>query len=377
MEIDEIDNHVKIPNNPRTITVKCVRVPCRHRGNLDIKFRRMQTQIQIIFEDMNFSDSVITLLHTNVQFINVTFENVAFRDAPKRFLSRFLFRDLTVSFVAVRLIKSEISFKTHENVLLKMMSCFLFKLKVRVEVQRLFFSVSNSHNALAAESFVLKSRVLHISVFHKFVTHGQVSCVIPVQIVSENVYLDVIDSTVENTCGGFEIHKKFSGNIESNLQITINNSNFVNISKVGSGGAFQLVFEASKSQHLNFLRIENSSFMYTRALQNETTVKGGAVFVGYVQKDLAIKTLFQVQIRFCLFVNNFAEDTGGGLYVSYGSVSLQIFHSVFAVDDPKYVSFRSAFVSAFSDVVVKMPHLDSRCTLKRNPYLISKFPRIP
>ena len=97
---NEIDSFKYTSNNPRTITIKCHLQFCTFRSHFGLISKSFKRHMLIVVENVQFTDTRITLYNMNVHFKIVKFVNTTLTDKPV-FKTRAQLFDLIVTFTNI------------------------------------------------------------------------------------------------------------------------------------------------------------------------------------------------------------------------------------------------------------------------------------
>ena len=346
-----LDEGKKIVQISRTVTVKCKKRLCIYRPGLTIRTRAFERYLSIIFENIKFINTKVTMYNVNVYFKNVQFIDSSVDDPPTDNLPMTV-TDLCVTFSGVKIVhhvsneKNCIRFDSIPNQVIHIENSSLENCNVVVQALNMWFKISNS---TTDSSLAVQAK----SILYSYVTHftvTQVEQAVPFEMSASKLHVEVVDTSIKESFGGLVIRKTFSGFTASWLQILVVNSSFVRNIKNGLGAGLELIYQIPSNQYDNYIRILNSSFTKNKAnklgFQNSY---GGAIAV-YSEESQDLGSL-KVQISGCDFVNNQAESGGGAIYITSPS-KLIIFNSTFLVNSMSYISPEATFIKSTTSLSV-------------------------
>ena len=347
----ELDQSRKIPQISRTITVKCQKSLCIYRPWLRITARTFARYLSLIFENIKFINTKVTMYNVNVYFKNVHFIDSLVDDPSHDYLPLTV-TDLLVTFSSVKIVHYEsndktcIRFDSRPNLVIYIENSYLENCNVVVQALNIWFEISNTSTD---SSLTVQAK----SILYSYVTHltmSQVDQAVPFKMSASKLHVEVVDTIITESFGGLVIEKAFSGFTTSWLQILVVNSRFVRNTKEGLGTGLEIIYQMPSNQYDNYIRILNSSFTKNRA--NKLGFRnsyGGAIAV-YSEKSQDLGSL-NLYISGCDFVNNQAESGGGAVYITAPS-KLVISKSTFLVNSLSFISPETTFIKSTSNLFV-------------------------
>ena len=347
----ELDEGRKIPKISRTIMVKCKKNLCIYRPWLRITARNFERYLSLIFENIKFINTIVTMYNVNIYFKNVQFIYSSFDDLPCDYLP-VIITDLSVTFSSVKIIHYEsnekncIRFYNSPNQVIYIENSYLENCNVVVQALNIWLKISNTSTD---SSLTVQAK----SILYSYITHFTISQVeqpISFKLSASKLHVEVANTNIMETFGGLLIEKTFSGFTASWLQILVVNSRFVGNIKKGLGAGLEIIYQMPSNQYDNYIRILNSGFTKNRANKlGFHNSYGGAIAV-YSEKSQDLGIL-KIYILDCGFVNNQAESRGGAIYIT-APTKLIISNSTFLVNSMSCISPEATFIKSTTNLYV-------------------------
>ena len=350
IDMDEISDH-------RTVMIECVSSNCEFSGNLSISSKYYRKYLQIIIQNIQFKDTTFHLSNVNIQFINTYFFESRIQDKSELWPRQFT--ELNLKFSRVHFDGSD---ENNQPIILTIM--YTLNTMVHFEETKITNSIINVNSGrlwLKIDDTIFYDSVTFLNSISLCFAYLQNVTISNQKIVntnkvsftlnSEKLYLEILNSKLENADGGFFVNKTFAGYLESWLNIKIENSLFLNNTKFGSGAALAVQsFTSNGTGNQNYIHVFNSTFRFNKALRKSYhAAYGGAISIQTLVKLPSDQNTLLVNVVNCTFLNNYARDAGGAIYTKQDHIELKVFGSKFSLNDPDYSSYLSTFILAYAD----------------------------
>ncbi len=347
-------------NMRRSIRVKC-HFHCEISSPIFISVQNKRSKVLIVFENLEFVKTVISLSNVDIHFNNVTFYSTSIVDFSPPWSS--VFSQMYLKFTEVSFSKLE---ETGDTMSLTFDKTFNVRLEVthsKISSLNLLIKTENAwvetHDTLFIQSFVrigaynlLNINISSVKFEDSFLVKSERE-IVTLYLLAKILFVHMSDVSVINTTG-IVLEKVYSGLLQSWIEVIITNSHFSNNTKKGLGGAIFVKFNVPYLSLANSFNVYNSTFYRNTVYRNNfVSAYGGAIYVSSA-KDIPLgSTPLMVQIEHSRFANNFAEDAGGALYVSGEHIETNISSSNFQMTTKESVSPNSIFIGSTSSIVVE------------------------
>ena len=361
--IEEVRNDVygkivdlyELPRPPRIISIICKSHLCDYSFFLTLTGKLFKTKLQFVVQNVKFKDSRIILHNINIHFKNVEFVNSTISDYPVSM--DVIPQEIVANFTHVRFygisMSNSIDFKHHSNILIIIQNSCLENCGVVIETRNLLLQMKDSVNILQMGTISVHVNSLCFIYFQNVTLNEQTEQVVPVRISSKNLYLEIVDSLIENAFGGIVLEKTYAGLVPSCLQVRIVGSKFLNNTKKGLGGSISIIYVVPTDHYTNIIVVVSTIFVGNRVFRSGyKSSYGGALSVQTKQEALGNNALLLINIINSTFINNQAENGGGAIYTSKQYNYLTVYNTNFILNDTNYVSPESIFILAHSDISI-------------------------
>ncbi len=356
---------VSLPENQsetnRTINIRCS-TPCVMENEFTIFATTWYQTFVIEIENISFRNSKITIGNVHMVFKNVQFQNSVVTDSKQmvntfgHVILHFHETQFQNRFVAGK--ASSLSVTNTFSAVITFTGCSITDTYTEFLVQYLVLKVentssSNSHVRCHIDMFCY-------SQFHNttFVTSTQNTSNAPLlSLTSLKLSLSFKDCFVRNTGGGIKLMKQEFKLIGSWIQAHFYKCVFHNNTKLGSGGAIEIIFIAPDSTNpgsTNYLKIEECKFWNNKANRiGSESSHGGALNVQGLTSGANCHEL-NIYIVNSSFLNNHATDSGGAIYISESCTVTMITNNTFVVTDHVFDSAKGIFIRSLSNIDIHM-----------------------
>ena len=237
---NEIDSFKYTSNNPRTITIKCHLQFCTFRSHFGLISKSFKRHMLIVVENVEFTDTRITLYNMNVHFKNVKFVNTTLTDKPV-FKTRAQLFDLIVTFTNIIFLnpssngQCQLNFELVTYPKISIEASYAENYNITIKMPNFWLQSKDT-------SFNLKMGIMSVQAIslcsiniHNFSLNNQIDQLVPLHITAERINVEIVDSQVQDTFGGILLENHYSGFAKSWLQVNIIQSKFLNNTKKGLG----------------------------------------------------------------------------------------------------------------------------------------------
>ena len=356
--IEEID----IPDVSKNITITCKKEACVFEENFAIKATIYRRYLTITIENITFKSTNVILYNVNIQFRNVKFINTKITDkAAFGKVSRI--RDIILTFYQVNFtcntidcsLMSGLSLEISQYIILEIYDSYLENFNVIINTFYLLTQIHDSVINLQENVIILHANSMFSGKIRNVSIENQSLHIYSqaITISSKKLTVEISTCIIQNTYGGILFNKVQSGTLKSWLQVNVKKTQFINNTKLGSGGAVNINFNFVRVKSFNYVTIESSVFIGNKVSgwENEAGY-GGALFITASQKDLKKELNLNLGIINCQFVNNKANDGGGAIFATQNRLHLNIINTSFSVNDKAYVSVKAIFILCHSDISI-------------------------
>ncbi len=315
-----------IHSTKETITIKCIGT-CFIRSKISFFFRQFREGLSFKFEGVDFVLSEILVQNIFLQFSSVNFLNSKISNLSP--IPGEL-SELKLSLVKVNftndLPSTGIEINNTFVAFLEIRESFLKSCGVVIHVQHL--------NAILDRTSLVNTQTHLNCTFLCFATLSDVHITshegsaireAALSVHGQKVFLDVSFTTFEGNAGGIELTKEESGVLESWLQVRMKTCIFNQNTKWGNGGAFEVKFNAPVNMYPSkcSIEIDTSRFVKNMAFsEGHTSSSGGALHIDSQTEHATLCGTLLVFVNDSLFVDNFAENSGGAIFIAGSCVEL-------------------------------------------------------
>ena len=214
IDMDEISDH-------RTVMIECVISNCEFSGNLSISAKYYTKYLQIIIQNIQFKDTTFHLSNVNIQFINTYFFESRIQDKSELWPRQFT--ELSLKFSRVHFDGSD---EHNQPIILTIM--YTRNTMVHFEETKITNSIINVNSGwlwLKIDDTIFYDSVTFLNSISLCFAYLQNVTISNQKIVnankasftlnSEKLYLEILNSKLENTYGGILVNKTFAGYLES------------------------------------------------------------------------------------------------------------------------------------------------------------------
>ncbi len=322
------------------------------------------------FINSKFQDAFINLSNLDIIFENVSFVNCTIKSNPQIWSSNN--RQLNISFVEASFVQSLLNVNTNQggdrailSVNIHLVDCKVHESFVAIHSDYLWFEAEDT--VISSSSINLKAHVLQHTHLHsvKFLNqHKQNSFVgdtasLALVLTSRILFVDLEGVAVVNT-SGLLITTLYAGLLPSQLQVKIQDSQFINNRKTSQGAAISVGMNTPYIQSNNSIVLTNLSFIKNKAVGRDyEQPEGGAISVVSHEhvplrdegsRDSSKLQLFLVE---CRFVDNFAQGGGGAVSVTGSQIRVKISQCYFGLDNAEFVSPVAIFLLVSSEISIE------------------------
>ncbi len=318
---------------------------CVVKLNLSVVTTSLWEHLSIVFENITIEDSSVILQNVKIFFVNVTLTHVLLSSTPPR---PGEFGHITIGFSDVLMHNCNLEFSQTSGIYLSVDHTTTKNTSVVVSALSLILEVESS--LLQFTHFSCSANVI-VGIFQRNLHSNCTET--PLQLYGNKLYLYANWITIQHSAGGFSVTKRDSGVLESWLEAYIENSQFRNNSKFGSGGAVMFsYFLSSYSQLSNAIEIKNSSFSHNAARSTSSISKGGALAILYPISPKSCGIL-DILVSDSTFSDNIAGEGGGAIYQSTGCMHLTLLSSHFVFQDERVRQSNGLFVTSHSEISIE------------------------
>ncbi len=354
LEDEQTTLHISLQtdHNQESVFIFC-NIQCTIYSQLDLVeyiFRKNHT---FIFQNIFFKDTLICLFNIDVKFIKVQFVNTSIFDksAPH---SRY-FSESNIVLKGVVFSRGS-QFELVNSYILKVYSenSFVYNINFHVVADNLWLHLHNSFFEFHSSGISVVSEascycyIMNITMVSSHTIHPSL-----LGVYCRKLHFNLHKSIFQNNFGGISLKKHPSGLENTWIYVYISDSIFFNVTSYGSGGAFSLDSFIPSQQMDNIITIVNSTFRENVATKKAfESSYGGAVSFTSQPEKLSFTNKLYIRMMQCTFINNYAEDGGGAVFVGRGFIDVSISDSTFIVENLKFKQSKTAFVLAFSDTEI-------------------------
>ena len=344
------DHEIRLDNLNKQLELKEVVITSLVSKELDsfnfiVKSFVFNAGLTLIFDDLIFNNMTIFIQNAQIIFRNVTFIDTSIKDfsSSRMIKYRIGINIENCDFIHANAQINGIQLSASRRVRLLMENVTLNASLIHVETKQLWIimrSVEN-HNDIGTFIFNTTAYVPTRTTIELWDTH--LSCmdkkcqmikgVQPgVQIRVSNLYLSVIHCSFNYLKGALQIENLDVPIFETFFYTSLANTWFIGNNKKGVGGAIFLKFTRSQTLSSAVFLMHNTNFTENKAKKDDyTSANGGGLAIISNLGPLVRYQLLTVIIVGCKFLDNFAHDEGGSLYLSGYSYS-NIIESIFLVE---------------------------------------------
>ncbi len=335
-----------LPGKQKYVTITCSSA-CELTHPIRIYSRKYTDALDLLYTNVNFTGS-LKVQNFDLHFKDVYFHNSLLTDLSGR---PGEFSHLNIHFSGVLFTTKA---PNHEcgiiltntfNLHVYVENTIISNTTIRIQAANVWLVLSNSsfqRSAVHAEAVFSLTAELNNITFEGSFAVGSVS----LKLLSLRLNVNIANSLIRNTSGGISVTKQDHGALLSWLRVTVAASEFSGNTKFSGGGALEVVHNFSLSNTLNFVRVRNSTFVENKSL----LTKGGAVSVSSLHKDKG-DIMPQIILDHCVFLNNWAQNGGGSVYVSANNI-LNVTQTSFLLNDASFVSHLPVYIlgSSLTDI---------------------------
>ena len=224
-------------------------------------------------------------------------------------------------------------------------------IKIHIKTLNLLIVIQNSLINLQESKILFEAESMILAHFNNVTTINQTAHFQTMEVSSKKIEVEMMACIIQNTFGGIQLNKLQSGILESWLRLDIGESYFINNTKLGSGGALNILYFSSPIISYSYINIKGSSFIGNKvSRQGYKSSYGGTLSLNSLPGDLDNRNKVYLIIVECKFENNKAEDGGGAIYATQYNNYLNITNTIFEVDNEDYVSSEAVFIIANSNL---------------------------
>ncbi len=351
----------------RQINIKCLQ-SCTMIMSILISFQENSNKFSLKFENLNFQDSIVVLSNVFVHFHFVSFLRTQISNVEQSWSSPHGELQMTLS--AISFEQSSIGYKpettgqalspnkrTNKNFIANLYLINSIVLNSSIFVSTHFVLLSLKNTTITDTALDFSAHVFLKGTFDQVAITSNQSSNEKTSLTSATMDVEMSNIFIFNTTQGIEFVKTFSGKIESWLQIKIFSSTFADNEKSGRGAAMKVVVNAPAPQSHNHILIANCSFTRNVVHRKDSIASfGGAIYLDIDSDPLSSFTGVLIEVTESLFLDNYAEDGGGAIYLSKGKAKLLVSNCTFKISRADFASPGSVFVLALSDIFMYTVH---------------------
>ena len=347
---------IDVPDMPGKVTIKCKENKCVFNNNLEMKASTYNKYLTIYIENITFKNARVFLCNLNVHFNNTVFINTNITDRPQ-FSQVTWMNEIFLTFFQVNFIctipvcpASGLNFE-NPNIMIRIDNSYMENINIQIKTLNLFIVIQNSLINLQKSKILFEAESMILAHFNNVTIINQTAHFQTLEVSSKKIEVEMMACIIQNTFGGIQLNKLQSGILESWLRVDIDQSYFINNTKLGSGGALNLLYISSSVISYSYINIKGSSFIGNKvSRQGYKSSYGGALSLNSLPGDLDNGNKVYLIIVECKFENNKAEDGGGAIYTTQYNNYLNITNTIFEVDNEDYVSNETVFIIASSNL---------------------------
>ncbi len=313
--------------------------------NFIVKSFVFNAGLTLTFDDLIFNNMTIFIQNVQIIFRDVTFIDTVIKDFSSSSMIKY---QISINIENCEFIHANaqingIQLSSSQRIRLLMENVALNASLIHVETQQLWVIMRSVENHNDIGTFLFKTTAFVPTRTTIELLDTNLSCmdkkcqmikgVQPgVQIRASNLYLSVIHCSFSYLRGALQIENLDVPIFETFFYTELVDTSFIGNNKQGVGGAIFLKFTRSQTLSNAVFQMHNTNFSNNKAEKADyTTACGGALAIISNLGPLVPYQLFHVNIVKCKFLDNFAHDEGGSLYLS-GYSYANIIESVFLVE---------------------------------------------
>ncbi len=313
--------------------------------NFVVKSFMFNPGLTIIFDNLIFNNMTIFIQNVHITFRDVTFIDTVIKDFSLSSMIKYRISiDIeNCEFIHANAQINGIQLSASQNVRFLMENVTLNASLIHVETEQLWVIMRSVENHNDIGTFLFKTTAFvpirtTIELLDTNLSCMDKKCqmikgVQPgVQIMASNIYLSVIHCSFSYLRGALQIENLDVPIFETFFYTKLVDTSFIGNSKQGVGGAIFLKFTRSQTLSNAVFQMHNTNFTENNAQKADyTSANGGGLAIISNLGPLVQYQLLRVIIVGCKFLDNFAHDEGGSLYLS-GYSYANIFKSIFLVE---------------------------------------------
>ncbi len=333
------------------LTVGCTD-HCAIVGTFKLHSKQYVSQLIVVFENITFYDTSFEFFNLRVCFHSVKFVNSTMADVKHTWSSPS--SELQLSFSDVSIDNRLHSFEIVDvsSVSLSITNCSFNGLHFVIKVLNLFVQIEQSTFFKSICSFLASIFLPAKIVSSHFISHTDShlwSNNYALQFSSAKILFHMTNCTFQNTSGGLSLTKTKSGFLESWIQVEIDFCEFVGNERFAPGAAILIASDKLVGWSVNTVHISNSLFEGNKAKRGEySNSRGAAISISTHSHNVFLSNALYNFISRCKFINNFAQDGGGAIFVDHYFIHLQVSDSYFLLNGSAFVSPKAVFLMSYA-----------------------------